>query len=329
MAFNRFYTHSIAVLGIASLGFLAQVPAKAQMQSPDSGMQNSPQMQQNMGSSQNILSVANSNGQYNTFIQAVRAAGLENILTGEGSYTVFAPTDEAFASLPTGTLERLMQPENKEVLKQVLSYHVIEGEVPSNQMADGSIDSLGGGLAVRVAPDRVIVNNASVVQPDIEATNGLIHGINRVLMPTNLQNSLSQNSQNPQQITQFDNSNPSNTQDLDSPSDSQNVDSQSERVNPQQRNNSSSDRMNNSSPSRTEQEIFDVDSPSDLRDVDSQSERVNPRQQPQENNSINRPMNSNPSSNQMNQQDSDNNSQPSLIDPHSPTDSQPGFPGQM
>ena len=68
MSFNRFYTHTIAIVGVASLGFLAQVPARAQMQSPDSGMQNSPQMQQNMGSSQNILSVANSSGQYSTFL---------------------------------------------------------------------------------------------------------------------------------------------------------------------------------------------------------------------------------------------------------------------
>lgn len=107
--------------------------------------------------------------------------------------------------------------------------------------------------------------------------------------------------------------------------------------NPQPRNNSSFDRMNNNtdrmdtdSPNRTEQEIFDVDSPSDLRDVDSQSERINPRQQPRNNSTTTSPMNSDsPSdsnSNRMNQQDSDNNSRLRLIEPHSPTDSQPGFP---
>ncbi|VXD14888.1 Beta-Ig-H3/fasciclin (modular protein) [Planktothrix serta PCC 8927] len=305
MSFNRFYTHTIAILGVASLGFLAQVPAKAQMQSPDSGMQNSPQMQQNMGSSQNILSVANSNGQYNTFVQAVRSAGLENILTGDGSYTVFAPTDTAFAELPTGTLEMLMQPENKEMLKQVLSYHVIQGQIPSNQIADGNIDSLTGGIAVRVTTDRIIVNNASVVQPDMEATNGVIHGINRVLLPNNVQNNLSQNSQNSEGISQFDNSQPSNPQNLDSPSDRMNT-----NTNP----------MNNPYPvNRTNQQQLDVD---------SQSERINPQQQPRNNSTTTSPMNSNPSSNPMNQGDSNNNSQPPLIQPKSPTDSQPGFPNQ-
>lgn len=134
----------------------------------------------------NLLEVAAGAGSFKILTQAIQAAGLENTLNS-GSYTIFAPTDQAFAnSLPPGALELLLQPQNRDLLRQVLSYHVVPREVASNRLRSGSLRTLGGGLAVRVSPERVIVNNASVVQPDIQASNGVIHAVNRVLLPTNL-----------------------------------------------------------------------------------------------------------------------------------------------
>ena len=106
------------------------------------------------------------------------------------SYTVFAPTDEAFSQLPEGTLEYLLKPENQEVLQRVLSYHVLPQKVTSSEISSGEVETLDGGLIVEVDEDRVIVNNASVVTPDIEDSNGVIHAVNRVLLPGDLQSTL-------------------------------------------------------------------------------------------------------------------------------------------
>ncbi len=138
----------------------------------------------------NIVELAASNESFNTLAKAVQEAGLADTLSGSGPYTVFAPTDEAFADLPDGALEYLLQPENKSLLQQVLTYHVVPAKVTSNQLSTGSVNTLGGGVAVRIAEDRVIVNNGSVVQPDIQASNGVIHAINRVLLPTKLRQTL-------------------------------------------------------------------------------------------------------------------------------------------
>lgn len=131
----------------------------------------------------NIVELASSSSSFQTLVQAVEAAGLGEVLAGEGPYTVFAPTDEAFAELPAGALQRLLLPENRELLRQVLAYHVVEGKIPSSEISTGTVDTLYGGVSVRVDGDRVIVNDASVIQPDIQASNGVIHGINRVLLP--------------------------------------------------------------------------------------------------------------------------------------------------
>ncbi|MCD8485337.1 MAG: fasciclin domain-containing protein [Desertifilum sp.] len=135
----------------------------------------------------NIVELASSNGSFQTLVQAVESAGLAELLAGEGPYTVFAPTDEAFAELPEGLLERLLLPENREILQQILAYHVVQGEIPSSEITPGTIDTLFGGIAVDVDGDRAIVNDASVIQADIQATNGIIHAINRVLLPPQVQ----------------------------------------------------------------------------------------------------------------------------------------------
>ncbi|WP_414542496.1 fasciclin domain-containing protein [Nostoc sp. CCY0012] len=138
----------------------------------------------------NIVDLAASNESFSTLVQAVQEAGLADTLSGSGPYTVFAPTNEAFADLPDGALEFLLQPENRSLLQQVLTYHVVPGSVTSDQLSTGPVSTLGGGVAIRVAPDRVIVNDGSVVQPDIQASNGVVHGVNRVLLPRELRQAL-------------------------------------------------------------------------------------------------------------------------------------------
>ncbi len=139
----------------------------------------------------NIVEVASGSENFNTLVQAIQAAGLGDTLSdSSASYTVFAPTDEAFSQLPDGTLEYLLQPENQEILQQVLSYHVLPEKVTSEEISGGSVDSLAGGLATAVTDRGVVINNASVIDPDIQASNGVIHGINRVLLPADLQSTL-------------------------------------------------------------------------------------------------------------------------------------------
>lgn len=138
-----------------------------------------------------LLTQAAGTGSFSTLARAVEAAGVGDTLreTGE-KFTIFAPTDEAFAALPPDVLERLLRPENRDLLREVLAYHVVPGAVSSKDLRTGLIDTLGGGIAVRVTPDRIIVNDGSVVQPDIQAANGVIHVVNRVLMPEQLRQRL-------------------------------------------------------------------------------------------------------------------------------------------
>lgn len=130
-----------------------------------------------------IVSIASSNENFSTLVQAVQAADLVETLQGEGPFTVFAPTNDAFAMLPDDIVAFLLQPENKDLLVDVLTYHVVSGNVTSNQLSTGTVESLGGGLSVAVSQNGVIINNASVIQADVEASNGVIHAVNRVLLP--------------------------------------------------------------------------------------------------------------------------------------------------
>ncbi|MCM1984411.1 fasciclin domain-containing protein [Lyngbya confervoides] len=138
-----------------------------------------------------IVDIASSNDSFTTLVQAVQAAGFVDTLAGAGSYTVFAPTNEAFSQLPAGAVEYLLRPENRGLLRQVLSYHVLPAEVTSSEIVSGPVEALGGGLALRVTEEgRVIVNNASVINADIQANNGVIHAVNRILLPETLQRTL-------------------------------------------------------------------------------------------------------------------------------------------
>jgi uncharacterized surface protein with fasciclin (FAS1) repeats len=132
-----------------------------------------------------IVDVAVSAGSFKTLVAAVKAAGLVDTLSGKGPFTVFAPTDAAFAKLPSGTVETLLKPENKEKLKAILLYHVVAGDVKSTDLKDGeSVKTVGGkSITVHIANGVVTVNDATVVKADIPASNGTIHVIDTVLLP--------------------------------------------------------------------------------------------------------------------------------------------------
>ncbi|MGB3533280.1 MAG: fasciclin domain-containing protein [Microcoleaceae cyanobacterium] len=119
--------------------------------------------------------------------QAVEAAGLTDTLQNTGEYTVFAPTDEAFAALPAGTLEALLLPENQEVLTQILKYHVVLGAATSTEINAGQFETAAGNAVdIDVANGVVKVGNAEVVEVDMKASNGVIHAVNAVILPPNI-----------------------------------------------------------------------------------------------------------------------------------------------
>jgi len=132
-----------------------------------------------------IVDTAVGAGSFNTLVAAVQAAGLVDTLKGEGPFTVFAPTDEAFAKLPEGTVDNLLKPENKDQLVAILTYHVVPGKVMSADIAGKKADvaSVEGSEISIDATDGVKVDGATVVTADIEATNGVIHVIDAVIMP--------------------------------------------------------------------------------------------------------------------------------------------------
>lgn len=134
---------------------------------------------------QDIVDTAVSSGQFTTLVAAVQAAGLVDVLKGEGPFTVFAPTDEAFAALPEGTVENLLKPENQEQLIAILTYHVVPGKIMSADIAGKTAEVAtvqGSNISVD-ATNGVKVDNATVVTADIETDNGVIHVIDQVVLP--------------------------------------------------------------------------------------------------------------------------------------------------
>jgi len=134
------------------------------------------------GHSKDIVDTAVEAGSFTTLVAAVQAAGLVETLKGEGPFTVFAPTDEAFAALPEGTVEGLL--EDIPTLTKVLTYHVVPGKVMSTDLSDGMMAATVEGSDVTIGTmDGVTVNDANVVTADIEASNGVIHVIDAVILP--------------------------------------------------------------------------------------------------------------------------------------------------
>lgn len=132
-----------------------------------------------------IVDIAAGNENFSTLVAAVKAAGLVDVLKGDGPFTVFAPTNEAFAALPAGTVETLLKPENKNMLIAVLTYHVVAGKVMSSDLSDGQKAATvqGSEVEIKIAGGKVSVSGADVVAADIEASNGVIHVINKVILP--------------------------------------------------------------------------------------------------------------------------------------------------
>ena len=162
------------ILSIAALGALiavAATPLAAQSYS--------------MGPKPDIVETAIEAGSFQTLVAAVKAAGLVEVLQGDGPFTVFAPTDEAFAKLPEGTVEELLKPENKEKLVAILTYHVVSGKVMAKDVAGiKSAETVQGqSLKVSIKDGTPMVDNAKIVATDIEASNGVIHVIDAVVLP--------------------------------------------------------------------------------------------------------------------------------------------------
>ena len=134
--------------------------------------------------SKDIVGVAVEAGQFKTLVAAVQAAGLVETLQGTGPFTVFAPTDDAFAKLPAGTVESLLKPENKAKLAAILKYHVVAGNVMAADVKTGKVKSVQGQeLTFLVKDGAVTVDAAKVVKTDIAASNGVIHVIDSVILP--------------------------------------------------------------------------------------------------------------------------------------------------
>jgi len=138
-----------------------------------------------LAQSKDIVSLAVGNENLSTLVAAVKAAGLVETLQGDGPFTVFAPTNEAFAALPAGTLESLLKPENKAKLTSILTYHVVASKVMSSDLSNGQEAKTVEGDAVKVTMNDkgVMINDAKVVAADVSASNGVVHVIDKVILP--------------------------------------------------------------------------------------------------------------------------------------------------
>jgi uncharacterized surface protein with fasciclin (FAS1) repeats len=143
-----------------------------------------PAFADNHGGAKDIVDTAVGAGNFTTLVAAVQAAGLVDTLKGPGPFTVFAPTDEAFAALPAGTVENLLKPENKDQLVAVLTYHVVPGKVMSADLSEGMTAATVQGANVTITlAGGPKVNGANITAADIEASNGVIHVIDAVILP--------------------------------------------------------------------------------------------------------------------------------------------------
>jgi uncharacterized surface protein with fasciclin (FAS1) repeats len=130
-----------------------------------------------------IVDVAAGNEDFSTLVTAVQAAGLAETLSGDGPFTVFAPTNDAFAALPEGLLDALLLPENKDTLVKILTYHVLAGEVTSDMVTAGDVPTVEGQNITITTDGGVKVNDANVIATDVMASNGVIHVIDAVIVP--------------------------------------------------------------------------------------------------------------------------------------------------
>jgi uncharacterized surface protein with fasciclin (FAS1) repeats len=175
MKVNKFVAKRLVTLGalLSLIAMVVVVPANARVAG-------------HSHEANDVVDTAVAAGQFKTLAAALQAAELIDALKGDGPFTVFAPTDEAFAKLPAGTVEALLKPENKEKLKAVLLYHVVPGNVTADQVTKlngRSVKTLQGSSLKVKTSHGVRVDNAKVTQTDVKASNGVIHVIDTVLMP--------------------------------------------------------------------------------------------------------------------------------------------------
>lgn len=180
---NRYLTlASVAVCGIL-LAACGTTGSSSNASSPVASPAATP------AATQNIVQIAAGNTDLSTLVAAVKAAGLVDTLSGAGPFTVFAPTNEAFAALPAGTLDSLLKPENKSTLASILTYHVVSGSVFAKDVKAGGVMTVNGTkFTVSIDNGSVFItdgkgNKAKIVKTDISATNGVIHVIDAVLLP--------------------------------------------------------------------------------------------------------------------------------------------------
>jgi uncharacterized surface protein with fasciclin (FAS1) repeats len=159
----------LAFTSLTLVGILAATPARAQQP-------------------KDVVDTAVAAGSFTTLAKALTAADLVTTLKGPGPFTVFAPTDEAFAKLPAGTLDNLLKPENKDKLRRILTYHVVSGEVRAADVvkAPSAKTVSGDTITIKVKDGKVHVNDANVTKADIKASNGVIHVIDTVIVPNGI-----------------------------------------------------------------------------------------------------------------------------------------------
>jgi len=165
----------IAALAVGA-SFLAPVAAPRAIAVPE-------QTERQVAQAGTIVDVAAGSEDFETLVTAVQAAGLVDTLSSDGPFTVFAPTDAAFAELPAPALEALLEPENQDLLVEVLTYHVVPGAVMSGDLSSGTVETVNGEEVAIDLDSGVMVNSATVVTADVEASNGVIHVIDEVLVP--------------------------------------------------------------------------------------------------------------------------------------------------
>ncbi|MDM3860749.1 MAG: fasciclin domain-containing protein [Aphanizomenon gracile PMC644.10] len=176
---NSVFSKTLAITVAATTLFIS-VPAFAESQPAPMG--NKPHISTTKVGT--IIDVASGNSSFKTLVAAIKAAGLVETLSGQGPFTVFAPTDAAFAALPKGTLQKLLKPENKATLVKILTYHVVPGAVYAKDIKPGAVKTVEGQpVTIKAKKGVVSVGNAQVTKADVKASNGVIHVINKVLLP--------------------------------------------------------------------------------------------------------------------------------------------------
>ena len=131
-----------------------------------------------------VVEIATGNESFSTLVAAVKAAGLAEALSADGPFTIFAPNNEAFKKLPTGTVETLLKPENKEKLASILKYHVVSGKVMAADVKAGEVATLNGKkITIKITDGKVMIDGATVTKTDLAGANGVIHVIDSVVIP--------------------------------------------------------------------------------------------------------------------------------------------------